>query len=180
MPFSNREYDAGQTQPESVLGMLRRTALLALQVFFLILLSIFPFKMLHFAEVRPAFLLMAVYYWSVFRPQLMSPAGAFAAGMLLDLLCAGPLGLNALTLLGMQALTGRQRKFLSGQSFVVLWLCFFLMAALACFFQWTVFSLFDLRLSPLRPLLVSAALTGLFFPPMAWILGALDKSSRAA
>jgi rod shape-determining protein MreD len=170
--------EVGAAQQESVAGLLRRFGALGFQLLVLFVLSVFPFKFLHLAEVRPSFLLMAVYYWAVFRPQTLSPLAAFLTGLLLDLLSAGPLGLNALTLLGARQLTGRQRRFLVGQSFPVLWMCFFLVAALAFAAQWAVFSLFSMTLMAPRPMLISAALTGLFFPPVAWALSAFGKASQ--
>lgn len=170
--------EVGAAQQESVAGLLRRLGSLGFQLLILFLLSVFPFKLLHLAEVRPAFLLMAVYYWAVFRPQTLSPLGAFLAGLLLDLLAAGPLGLNALTLLGARQLTGRQRRFLFGQSFPVLWMCFFLVSALAFLLQWGVFSLFSLQFMAPRPMLISAALTGLFFPPVSWALGVFGRAAQ--
>jgi rod shape-determining protein MreD len=182
MLFKKRDYDPGHAESESIMGMLQRWVLMSVQVFFLIGMSVFPFKFLHFGDVRPAFLLMAVYHWSVFRPQALSPPAAFCAGIVLDLLCAGPPGLNALTLVGMQRLTGIQRKFLSGQSFLVLWLCFALMALGAFAFQWAISSLLEWHLVPPRPMLMSAGLTALFFPTVAWLLGLFHKtlSSRPA
>lgn len=178
MSFLSRDFDhTAQAQQESVAGMLRRLAGLGLQVAALVLLSIFPFKFLHFAEVRPAFLLMAVYHWAVFSPQRLSPLAAFVAGFFLDLLAGGPLGMNALTLLCVQRITARQRKFLSAQPFPVLWMGFFLVAAMAFALQWAVISLFDFSLMDVRPMLFSAALTGLFYPPVAWVLSAFARTA---
>ena len=178
MSLLSRDFDqTAQAQQESVAGMARRVAGLSLQICVLILLSTFPFKILHFADVRPAFLLMAVYYWAVYQPARLSPLAAFLAGLFLDLLFATPLGLNALTLLVLQRLATRQRKFLSGQTYPVVWLGFFLISFGAFAFQWAVFSLFDWSLVPPKPMLFSAALTGLFYPPVAFALGAFSKAS---
>jgi len=175
MSFDKNSYAQDRGLEESFASAFRRTALVALQIAVLMLLSAFPFNFWHMASVRPAFLLMAVYHWAVFRPRTLPPVGAFLAGLLLDLLTAGPLGLNALTLVAVQWFTKTQRRFLVGQSFLVLWLCFFLMSFAAYGFQWAMFSLFSLTLSPVRPMLAGAVVTGLFFPPMAGLMNAFNK-----
>jgi rod shape-determining protein MreD len=160
---------------ESFTSLARQWGMVAAQIFVLTLLSGLPLPFSHFAAVRPAFLLMAVYHWAIFRPQMMPPWGAFLGGLLLDLVGAGPLGLNALTLVGAQAVTRSQRRFLIGQSFPVLWMCFFLVSAGAFACQWTVFSAFSAAFSPPRPMLVGALLTGLFYPLVAAALNTLVK-----
>ena len=66
----------------------------------------------HYAAVAPAAALMAVYYWTVYRGDLM-PAGAiFVIGLLQDNLDGTPLGLSALVLLLGYALVRSQRRFL--------------------------------------------------------------------
>jgi rod shape-determining protein MreD len=175
MSFDKNSYAQDRGLEESFASAFRRTAIVAVQIAALMLLSAFPFNFWHMASVRPAFLLMAVYHWAVFRPQTLSPLAAFVAGILLDLLTAGPLGLNGLTLVSVQWFTKTQRRFLIGQSFLVLWLCFFLIALGAYTFQWAMFSLFSLALSPVRPMLAGAVITGLFFPPMAGLMNAFNK-----
>jgi rod shape-determining protein MreD len=129
-------------------------------------------------DVRPALFLVAVYYWAVFRPEAFPPPAAFVSGLLLDLLYAGPLGLNALSLVVAQWFVKSQRRFLSGQSFLVLWMCFFLVAAGVFALQWAAVSLFDFHVLPVKSIVISAALTGLLFPLLAGVLGAFLKRKR--
>jgi rod shape-determining protein MreD len=176
MSFFKREYDQAQAAGESLPDAARRLGVIVLQALILVFLTAFPFPFLRFSDVRPAFMLMAVFHWAVFRPQAFSPFAAFFCGLLLDLLVASPFGLNAVTLFAMRHLTVMQVKFLSRQSFIVLWMCFALMAAGAFALQWIVFSMFSQQLVPLRPLAVSAGLTALFFPPVSWLLGLFGRN----
>ncbi|MDD9900481.1 MAG: rod shape-determining protein MreD [Alphaproteobacteria bacterium] len=166
--FDDREYDQSDTAQGSIISFLSRTGLILLQAVCLLLLSAFPFQIWNLAEVRPAFFLAAAFYWAVFRPRAFPPLAAFLCGLTLDLLYAGPIGLHALTLVVAQGLVRSQRRFLIGQSFVVLWMCFFLVAGGAFFLQWGVHSLFLLETIPPRPLVISAVLTGFVFPPLSW------------
>src|SRR3546814_9858067 len=65
----------------------------------LVLVGILPLGLPHLNSVAPLLALMAVFYWSIFRADLMTMLGAFLIGLFLDLLSGGPLGLNAATLL---------------------------------------------------------------------------------
>jgi rod shape-determining protein MreD len=146
---------------------LGRLGLTVAIVFILIVLSAFPFPFAGLAEIRPAFLLIAVYYWAVFRPQMLSPAGAFAAGLALDLVSFHPPGLNALLLVVVQWLVRGQRKFLLGQNFIVIWTAFALVSFLAALLQWAVFSLLQLHLMAIRPVMGGALMTVVVFPLVA-------------
>lgn len=170
MPFRKDSY----TQ-ESFTGAARRGGIVALQIGLLCLLSVFPLDLWRVTSVHPAFLLMAIYHWAVFRPQTLSPLGAFIAGFLLDLLTAAPPGLNAMTFVAAQWFARTQRRFLIGQSFVVVWLCFFLMSFAAGSLQWVVFALYHATLPPVRAVLTDALLTGLLYPAAASLLSAAAR-----
>jgi len=62
--------------------------------------SVLPLHLPGFAEIAPAFALMAVYHWTIYRPDLLPPFAVFVAGVLLDLL-SGTLdfGLSPMSLL---------------------------------------------------------------------------------
>lgn len=169
-------YESNAGLRESILTTARRLGGTALIITALVFLSAFPINIWHFSSVRPAIALAAIFYWAIFRPQTLSPPAVFILGFLLDLLSAGPLGLQACTLVIAQWLTRTQRRFLMGQSFLVLWMCFFLVAFMAYFFQWLVFSLFEMALMAFKPPLVSAVLTGLFFPIVVWALNIYNKA----
>lgn len=64
------------------------------------LISVVPLNLPGFAVVTPAFALMAVFHWTVYRPDLMPLGAIFLIGLLLDLLNGTPyVGLSALMLL---------------------------------------------------------------------------------
>jgi rod shape-determining protein MreD len=159
---------------DSALKIVGRWGLALLVVVALLLLSTVPFRIAHLGEVRPAFMLMAVYYWSILRT--VPPLAVFAAGLVLDLLSAYPLGLSALILVIVQTLTSSQRKFLSGQSFLVIWAAFALVALVAGFAQWGVFSLFETSWMTVKPMLISAFLSAVLFPLAVLPLAALHKA----
>ncbi|MEG3640210.1 rod shape-determining protein MreD [Magnetococcus sp. PR-3] len=46
---------------------------------------------------RPDLLLVALFYWRLYRPDRCGPGSAFSAGLTVDVLSGGPLGMNALS-----------------------------------------------------------------------------------
>jgi len=164
---------------ESLFRAIGRWGLMLLAVFVLLILSAFPFEIAYLGEVRPFFMLMAVYYWTIFRPSLLPLLATFIIGIILDLLFNWPLGMNAIVLVMAQALTLRQRKFLLSQLFLVIWAGFAFIALGAGAAQWALFSLFNLTLISVKPMLVSSVLSALLFPLMVLPLAMLHKALAA-
>ena len=169
-------YDSGAALSESVFSLVKRFSVTAAIIAALLLISAFPIHVFDLPSVRPGFALAAVYYWAAFRPATLSYSAVFILGLLTDLMTGGPIGLNAVTYIMIQWVTGTQRRFLLGQSFAVLWACFFVVVVTTFSFQWLVTSGFAMRLMSIRPVIVDAVLTGLAYPLMAWVLYAFNKT----
>ena len=58
----------------------------------LVMVSVLPMHIPFFGTVSPVLSLMAVYYWSIFRPDLMPSFAVFGAGLFQDILSGTPLG----------------------------------------------------------------------------------------
>lgn len=71
--------------------------------------------------IRPPFILMAIYYWSIYRPTMVPPVLCFVLGLLVDLLMGTSPGLNALMFVAVQWLIRDQRRFLRGQPYIAIW-----------------------------------------------------------
>ena len=63
-----------------------------------------------YAALAPAFTLMAVYHWTIYRPDLLPPIGLFAIGLAQDLLTGAPIGVGALMLLLARGAVLRYRR----------------------------------------------------------------------
>lgn len=147
-----------------MLSVLGRLGVTLLVLFVLLTLSAFPFHAGSLGAIRPMFILIAIYYWSITRPDMLSPLATFATGLIFDLLCGYPLGMTALVLIAVQWIIRVQRKFLSGQAFRVLWAGMAVVALGAGLLQWLLFSLFTGALVPLAPVLISIFVTAAIFP----------------
>lgn len=161
---------------QSFVDSVGRIGLTLLIVSVLVLLSVMPLGLSGSGAIRPAFVLMAVYYWAIYRPYMLSPLGAFLAGLALDLLTGGPTGLQALILLVVGLVTATQQKFMLSQRFGVMWACFALVALVNGVVQWLVFGLVNLQMTAFKPVLVSAAISGLLFPAIALPLYMINRA----
>ena len=87
----------------------------------LVFAAALPWRLPAFAEVTPAFAVMAVFYWTIYRPERLPYVATFGIGVLQDLLAGTPLGMTALLLLVVQGVVASQRTFFRGKPFLVIW-----------------------------------------------------------
>lgn len=138
--------------------------------FLFVLVGQLPLPVPMLSDVAPAFALISLYYWLVFRPDLMPYAAVFGLGIVQDAVAGAPFGMYALVYLLVQALVLNQRRFVAGKPFWVFWSGFALVAPIAAFAAWLLASL--LRGTLLEPgtALVALAMTIILFPAVAWLL----------
>lgn len=141
----------------------------ALILVFLIL-AVVPHHIPGYGSIKPDFLLIAVFYWSVHRPSLMPPSVCFVLGILLDVFSAFPLGLNALVFVIVQKLISDQRKLFLGQPFYVSWIGFGLMCLLANAIKTGVFYIMNDSLPGLEEIYFNMLLTIAIFPLVTILL----------
>ena len=133
----------------------------------LLILANAPFGFPDQAVLAPAIAVVAVFFWSVFRPAAMPPLAVFGIGLFLDLLGWLPLGAGVLVLLSVHALCLRLRRGAAAAGFLTLWLAFVPVAAAAAALLWALVSLLELRVVPAGPAAFQAGLTAVLYPLLA-------------
>jgi rod shape-determining protein MreD len=148
--------------------------------FMVAMFAVLPLPIPYYSGAAPALTLIAVYYWMVYRPDLMPTLGLFVLGVVNDALAGTPLGVSSLIYLVAQVAILNQRRFLVGRPFWFLWSGFALIAPLALLFRWVAISV--LREAPLAPLatVASGVLTILLFPLVAYLLVRLQRGLLGA
>lgn len=144
-------------------------------VLLLIFLSALPLGIPYFSSVTPFFALIAVYFWSIYRSEIFPIWIVFVLGLIQDLILGTPLGITALILILVRSLSVSQRRFLLGQSFIVEWAGFILVALGASFLAWAIGSAYRAVFLWSEPFMIQLALTGTLYPIFSWLLA---KSSR--
>jgi rod shape-determining protein MreD len=137
---------------------------------FLLLLTATPTHLPGFAGIAPMLPLMGVYYWAIYRPDLLPAWLAFVIGLLSDIVDGTPLGVTALVMLLVQGTAASQRKFFLGKSFAVTWWAFGLLAAGAVSLSWLLASLLIGRAIDPIPAMFVYLMTLCFFPILTWFL----------
>ena len=121
-------------------------------------------------NVAPLFTLCVLFYWALWEPRLLTPAGTFATGLLYDLLCGMPAGHSALAFVATRLLLGPRYAYLRVQPFAIIWLCFALAAALVEWLRWLLACLWWWHLFPVLPVLAEYLLTVASWPLVSYLL----------
>ena len=150
---------------EQVLRMAVPYSLLTL----LVLMHFVSMPFLPAGVEKPYFVLMPLFYWSIYRPTLIPPFLCFFIGLAIDIMSGMPPGLNAFMLVLLQWLIKDQRKFLMAQSYGTIWIVFGVLCLGALTAQWAMFGLSHWSWPSFEPALKSTALTTLIFPFVTWV-----------
>jgi len=150
--------------------MVPHLLLLALLLFNVVALPLVPT-----GAVKPQFVLMAVYYWAIYRPTLLPPFFCFLLGLIMDVLSGMPPGINALILVMTQWLVRDQRRFMMGQPYSTIWAIFGLVCVIAIGLQWALYGLVHAQWSPLMPVFSGALVSMLLFPFITLLLVAAHR-----
>jgi rod shape-determining protein MreD len=142
----------------------------------LLLASLVPLPLPAYASVTPSFMVMAVYFWTLHRPDLMPASVVFAIGLLQDFLTGGVLGVSAIVLLALSFATASQRRFLGGALFVTVWAGFVVNSAGAAILAWGLNTLSAGTMFDPRPALFQYLLTVGLYPSMGWILARAQRA----
>ncbi len=110
---------------------------------------------------------------------MIPPWLAFLAGLATDLLGGLPVGLNACAFVLVQWIVSDQRRFLMGQSFIMLWIGFVVLSILVGLFQWLLFGLMQMHWTPIKPIAFSVGVGLASFPIICLFLHWTNKILRA-
>ena len=135
----------------------------------LALVAALPFRVPYFPPVAPFLVLISVYYWSLYRPELLPAPAVLLVGVVHDVLGGGPMGLAALTLLLVHGVARSQRGVLLGKSFAVEWWGFMLIAVATAAVMWLLAALYHVSLIDPLPVAVQAFLTIALYPVLSWL-----------
>lgn len=108
-------------------------------IFFVLNVSALPYPFTGIIKIP--FILITIFYWSLYRPTFLPAPLVFLCGLMFDLLSASPLGFNTIIFLITRWVIADQRSFLLGQSFIVVWLAFTVLNVVTLCLQWLVFGI---------------------------------------
>lgn len=141
----------------------------------MILLSLVSFSLPYSDSIRPFFILMPIYYWSIYRPSIVPTVILFAIGLIIDFVSGFPIGLHAALFVIVNLIVKQQRLFLMGQPYPMFWVGFSIVTLFVFSAQWLFFSAINLHFFDITDKIASAFITILFFPFIAMIMAFIQK-----
>jgi rod shape-determining protein MreD len=136
----------------------------SLLLIFLVVLGQLPFSLPGDSAVTPYFVLMAVFYWGLHRPDLLPAGVVFVVGLLQDALEGEPFGVNAFVLIAVYWFVASQQRHIGERSFMVLWLVFALVALVAETMRWLLVCLLTATLIAPWPVTFEFLMTVALYP----------------
>ncbi len=141
-----------------------------LTTLFMVLATAAPSRLPGFSAIAPSLPMVGIFYWTIYRPDLMPAWAALLIGTLMDVIAGTPLGINALILLLIRGIVAAQRRFFLANSFPMAWASFALIAAGAMGGAWLLFALLEGQSSDPQILMWQYVVMMGIFPLMTVIL----------
>ncbi|MDD3021133.1 MAG: rod shape-determining protein MreD [Alphaproteobacteria bacterium] len=138
--------------------------LVYLMLIVLMFLSMIDIPMFQAGEIRQGFLLIGLYFWTIYRPHLLPYPVIFLLGIFTDLLSGALLGLHAFCFMVLAIIIRGQRRYLLGQSWQMVWAGFFVAVTITQGFQALAYAITSSALPQLWPLSANIILASLFYP----------------
>jgi rod shape-determining protein MreD len=120
-------------------------------------------------SVRPSFILMGIYFWSIYRPTLIPPLLLFVVGLIYDVLMGFPLALHSVLFIAAHWGIKNQRLFFLGQSYWVLWIGFSIICFSMLILEYLFFSILAQSFLNVGPLIGNVFLSSFLFPLLSFI-----------
>ena len=102
-----------------------------------------PTRLPGFAQVAPFWPVMGVFYWSIYRPDLLPMWATFLIGLVADVVVGMPLGVNALLFLLIRGVVVTQRRFFLTNAFPMTWAAFALTVLGEMGLNWVLFAMLN-------------------------------------
>ncbi len=135
----------------------------------LVVLSLVPIRLPGLSPITPWVTLIAVFFWTAHRPDLLPLGAVFLLGLFADLAGGGPLGVTSLALIVAQSVVKAQRRHILPHPFIVQWVVFALLALLAEVLLIVLHILAYTQALDPSPALFQALMTIACYPPIAWL-----------
>lgn len=152
-----------------------RLSLAHVFLFVLLVLNLMALPLPVIGAVNPYWAMIAIFYWAVYRPTLVPPVLCFLAGLFVDLLSGGMVGMNAFIFVALQWTVRSQRRFLMGQPFLMAWLVFGVVAVAVGLVQWVLQCIAAATWLDIWPSAIAALLSFFLFPYIYLLLNGLHR-----
>ncbi|MBT5186175.1 MAG: rod shape-determining protein MreD [Kordiimonadaceae bacterium] len=162
------------SQQEKSLGFKAVLPFLTLVV--LIVLMVLPYNISILSDTMPYLTLIGVYYWCVFKPDLLPVAAVFVLGLIQDVLLGSPFGLMPLMLIGVHQFVYMQGRQFLERDFIFNWVIFIMLVVGYGVVYWAITSLYYRELLDYLSIIGQILVTIAFYPIITGILGLVRRA----
>ena len=164
---------------ETARGSLRVVAIYAF-LLLLFLLSLANIPLFGSGAVRPAFLLIGLYFWTITRPSLLPVPMVFLIGLVFDIVSASVVGTHTFAYMLIVMLVRSQRRYLLGQTWAVLWVGFAAASVILGAIQMLVYTLSSGSMPSVLLFVGGVLVSALAYPLMTPLMIGLNRFLSAA
>lgn len=142
---------------------------------FSLLISILFLSQTQCFYIFPNFAIIIIYYWTIYRPDLINVILIFFLGLIQDISTGLPIGFYSFEFLILYIITIKQRPFLVSKAFFTNWICFIPIALLIYLLEWVILQTIINKHIEIMPVFFSMLLTITIYPIITRILQSLHK-----
>ncbi len=130
----------------------------------MVLLSAVPWHIPGINSMMPAFALINIYYWGIFRPGALPYGFLFVLGLLQDVLVGTPLGISPFVNVSCAIMLAARRRIFGRMLFGAVWFGFAVWSCAALLMQWGIAGMYAGRVLPLGAYALQWGATCLVYP----------------
>lgn len=145
-------------------------------IILLVLMTVVPHTMPPSTRAGSLWPLMGISFWTLARPRGMKLPMVFLLGLVVDIVTFVPFGIHAAVFCISQFILMKQRRFLLGQGFWVLWAAFALLAVGVYSVLYLLLSLFTPSAISFTGGLVGVSIAWACLPLLVWLLSRLNDT----
>lgn len=143
-----------------------RTIILKIIIVLIILASTLPIHVEGISAFIPAFDLIIIFYWSVYKPKLLGPIFIMSLSLLEDIIYGMPLGITSLLNVIAQYIITSQRRYFLKEPFGFIWFGFGVFCLGMILMKWAVIGILHKKLYFANYIIMQWLLSVAIYPMM--------------
>lgn len=160
----------------SAFKLISQSLIPTVTVFLLIIVSLLPFPIPYWSTIPPQLALIGVFYWSIYRPDLLPFWIVFILGIIQDSLVGFPLGVTSFVMIIVRLFIVTQIKFFSVKNFLSNWMTFIIIYGAVSGLLWLFMSILEGHMMIAWAIIFQYLITIIFYPLFSWMLYSLEKN----
>lgn len=159
--------------PKFALLLVKAAPQLSAILFLTLYMTPTPFGFL--SMIKPMLLLITLFYWLIYRPDLLGLGTLFIFGIIEDLISVTAIGINTFCYIILYIVMNSQQGFFVGKSFIETWWVFSLTSFGFIFLKWFLISISYSEFVPFYMTFFCYLITVVFYPLIAQILAYIQN-----